>query len=259
MKIRRMRRPEESLTTRRHQLTQQADYLHDPKVELEMQADEILDAVSELERQIRDLKPTSIPTALDAIAKEDRLNLLYNELATAQHRLKSKRGDYYVGTDSGSDLRPSFDEEVDRSSEESVPANEQATLPAETSDETGMLQPAVVSASVVHCGPLFEPTAFDPLPTKGIASMFRLDKDDAVNTAIWKKHAKSAKRQKGLLLARIEKNGGSAQSTFNPALVGDWLVDEGLKTREQVDRTLANNLPRRSAHLREAMSDLLAQ
>ena len=224
-----------------------------------MQADEILDAVSELERQIQDLKPTSIPTALDAIAKEDRLKLLYNELKTAQHRLKSKRGDYFGGNDSGSDLRLSFDQQEDRSSEESVPANEHARLPAETSDETGMLQPAEVSEPVFHNDRPFDPTAFDPLPTKGIASMFRLEKDDAANTAAWKKYAKSANRRTGLLLARIEKNGGCAQSTFNPALVGDWLVDEGLKTREQVDRTLANNLPPRSAHLREMFSELFAQ
>jgi hypothetical protein len=94
--------------------------------------------------------------------------------------------------------------------------------------------------------------AFDPMPLSGIASMFQLDKDPARNLERWKGYARKASQDsmKDFKLARIEVGSGSKQSTFNPLLIGRWLltIDNWL-TVEKVNRKLKSNLPERSKHL----------
>lgn len=91
----------------------------------------------------------------------------------------------------------------------------------------------------------------DPLPLDGIARMFVVDREsDEKNINKWKGFAHNAKRN-GLLVARTQKIGGTGQSWFDPVKVGNWLVKKGKMPQEKVDRILLNNLPTRSAHLKD--------
>lgn len=94
-------------------------------------------------------------------------------------------------------------------------------------------------------------STFDPLPLSGIARMFKLDVDTAVNSVIWKKYAEFASRN-GLETYRISRGAGHSQSTFDPEGVGEWLVKQirGLPQAD-VNRILANNLPNRSKDKKE--------
>lgn len=94
------------------------------------------------------------------------------------------------------------------------------------------------------------PGVFDPISTSGISNMFRLDKEDKNNTKIWERLAKDAVRN-GLRDARVTTGKGRAQSTFNPYLVGEWAIKHRGLDRAKVDRILLNNLPHRSAYLRD--------
>ncbi|MCK9387701.1 MAG: hypothetical protein M0Q22_04820 [Sulfuritalea sp.] len=91
---------------------------------------------------------------------------------------------------------------------------------------------------------------FDPLRTNGIALLFPLDTENTKNISIWKALAKNAKRN-GLSVARIQLIGGKAQSRFDPLKVAEWLVATGKYTQKKVDQILSNNLPARSAHLKD--------
>lgn len=93
----------------------------------------------------------------------------------------------------------------------------------------------------------------DPLLTDGIAKMFPLAKDETENIEIWRDLAHNAER-KELAPARVLKGSGHAQSLFDPVKVGDWLVAKGKFTKERVDRILSNNLPDRSAHLKDLLA-----
>lgn len=93
----------------------------------------------------------------------------------------------------------------------------------------------------------------DPLPLDGIAGMFSLAEDKTKNIEIWRDLAHNAIRNK-LSLARVLRGSGHAQSLFDPVKVGDWLVVKGKLVREKVDRILANNLPKRSAHLKDLLA-----
>ncbi len=92
--------------------------------------------------------------------------------------------------------------------------------------------------------------AFDPIPLSGISQIFSLDKDVQQNQVIWKSLAEKASRN-NLLEARISKGSGKAQSTFDPWLVAEWLINKGHISRDKALRKLANNLPPRSAHLKD--------
>jgi len=98
--------------------------------------------------------------------------------------------------------------------------------------------------------PKLEESVYDPLPTDGIAVMFRLAVDDDENLAIWRELAHKAKRN-GLLNSRVSPSSGRQQSTFDPSKVGEWLVSNGKFSQAQIGRILLNNLPPRSAHLRD--------
>ena len=93
--------------------------------------------------------------------------------------------------------------------------------------------------------------AFDPLPLGVIAGIFRLKKDDEENLKRWQYYAGKAS-QNGLRAARVEVRRGKAQSTFNPYLVGCWVIlrNDGL-TPDSVNRKLSNALPSRSVHLKD--------
>ncbi len=93
--------------------------------------------------------------------------------------------------------------------------------------------------------------AFDPLPIEGIAEMFPLTSLGVGNLQAWKRLAGNASRNK-LNKTRVVTSSGKAKSTFDPWLVGEWIISEnrGL-TQEAVYRKLAKNLPMRSAHLKD--------
>lgn len=86
---------------------------------------------------------------------------------------------------------------------------------------------------------------FDPLVLDVIAKMFQQDSDSAANNVIWKKNAKNAKRN-GLDQARITIGKGTAQSTYDPEKVGEWLISKGKLDQAKLYRILGSNLPARS-------------
>lgn len=90
-----------------------------------------------------------------------------------------------------------------------------------------------------------EQSIFDPLPLSGIAKMFKL-----IDFSKWKTLADQASKN-GLIKARVSAGSGNAESAFDPERVAEWLVNKGHYTRERADHVLANNLPPRSAHMKE--------
>lgn len=92
-----------------------------------------------------------------------------------------------------------------------------------------------------------ELSTFDPVSLSGIAKMFRLNPDDEQNIEMWKKHAEKAS-ENGLKKARVSVSRGSEESTFDPELVGDWLVykQRTIFTRAKINNILRKNLPKRS-------------
>lgn len=90
----------------------------------------------------------------------------------------------------------------------------------------------------------------DFLPLDAIALMYPINADGLKNIKEWRVLAKNAGRN-GLNVARKVTGKGKAQSIFDPAVVGEWLVKEAEKTQSQVNAILSNNLPKRSAHLKE--------
>ena len=98
-----------------------------------------------------------------------------------------------------------------------------------------------------------EPSSpFDPLPTDGIAKVFSLDSDPIKNIKKWRTLIKNCKRN-GLVSARLVTGKGKGQSVFDLEAVGDWLVENGEIERAKVNRLLNNNLPHRSAHLKDLL------
>ena len=91
---------------------------------------------------------------------------------------------------------------------------------------------------------------FDPLFLSAISRIFILDRDTLINKTRWKAFAKDANRN-GLVEARIVKGKGKRESTFDPIKIGDWLVTKAYKTMAEVNKSLASNLPNRSAHKKE--------
>jgi hypothetical protein len=91
---------------------------------------------------------------------------------------------------------------------------------------------------------------FDPLSLSAISMIFALDRDALTNKTRWKAFAKDANRN-GLVGARIVKGKGKRESTFDPIKIGDWLVTKAYKTMAEVNKSLAKNLPDRSAHKKE--------
>ena len=113
-----------------------------------------------------------------------------------------------------------------------------------------MLPQAVAPAS-----PSPSQSPYDPLPLNGIAAMIPRVSDAEENRKVWRGLAKNA-RKNGLDIARVGTGSGTRQSTFDPSLVGDWLVNhqEGKFDRARVDRILLSNLPPRSAHLKDLLA-----
>lgn len=218
----------------RLELARQQDYQHDPATQEERQAAfDAVTAVHDLQRQIRDLELAPTPTALDVIAREDRLKTLSVELGQAKLHIEPLRGDY---PDASHQVTPG---EGTHESEAIVGSDEAKPTARQTSSDSNNS---------------FSPTDFDPLPTSGIAKIFKLTLDVSDNVDEWKRLAKYAARN-GLSTSREMAGKGKAESRFNPCGVGDWLVSSGKMSRERVDRILLGNLPPRSAHLR----DLLVQ
>lgn len=81
---------------------------------------------------------------------------------------------------------------------------------------------------------------FDPLPRAGITALFNH------NGLNWKTYFERA-AVNGLSEAR-ENVGSSIR--YNPFKVGEWLVKKGHYSQEQIDRKLANNLPKRSMDMK---------
>ncbi len=104
--------------------------------------------------------------------------------------------------------------------------------------------------SVVGTEPGPSQSLFDALPLNGIAAMFLLDQDGEKNRETWTAYAHNAKRN-GLDSARTSSGHGRRQSSFDPSLVGDWLVAKGRIDRARANRILKANLPSRSAHLKD--------
>jgi len=92
--------------------------------------------------------------------------------------------------------------------------------------------------------------AFDPVPLSTIANMFKLNTDEEKNLKQWRILAAKASRN-GLNKTRVSTGKGKAESTFNPWLVGDWVIQNRGYTQEKVNRKLANNLPERSKDLKD--------
>jgi hypothetical protein len=115
---------------------------------------------------------------------------------------------------------------------------------------------AILPQAVATASPAPPQSPYDPLPLNGIATMFLLVQGDAKrNGEIWKDFAHNATKN-GLVSARIRTGSGKRQSTFDPSLVGDWLVNHqnGKFDRACVDRILRKNLPPRSAHLKDLLA-----
>lgn len=79
-----------------------------------------------------------------------------------------------------------------------------------------------------------------PLPRSGIARLFPLKGDQNDNLERWASLARSASTN-GLKSCRVSTGKGTAESLFDPVLVGDWLVQKGLLTRAQVNAALEAN------------------
>ena len=125
-------------------------------------------------------------------------------------------------------------------------------LPVFSSIETnqiGVSNVNKVQEPVAHPIITNEPT-HDPLPLSGIALIFKLEQVDIDNTELWRSFAKEAARN-GLITARVVIGSGTAQSTFDPVAVGEWLVTKGKMDQAKVARFLNSNLPKRSAHLKD--------
>ena len=112
---------------------------------------------------------------------------------------------------------------------------------------------ADVDESLAPSAPPVQESAYDPLPTDGIAAMFPLFRDDDENLERWRNLAHNAPRN-GLADCRVATGSGKRQSTYDPANVGEWLVRKGKFTQAEVDRILLRNLPARSAHLRDLLA-----
>lgn len=86
--------------------------------------------------------------------------------------------------------------------------------------------------------------AFDSLPISGIANLFS-SISPSWDIEEWKKKASKAKTN-GLSESRETVTGGSAESTFNPVRVANWLISNHGSLPEHIERRLRNNLPDRS-------------
>jgi hypothetical protein len=96
--------------------------------------------------------------------------------------------------------------------------------------------------------------AFEPLPLTTIANMFPLEKGG--NIGSWKSLADNAKRN-GLVLARVDSGAGRRESTFNPWLVGEWLIRNKGFTSEKIYRKRMKNLPPGSEDIHNDIMSLL--
>ena len=123
----------------------------------------------------------------------------------------------------------------------------------ETGDVANIETEEDVNGDLAPTSPMIGDSAYDPLPTDGIAVMFPLSRDDDKNLELWRGLAHNAPRN-GLSACRVTKGSGKRQSTFDPAGVGEWLVLKGKFSQAQVDRILLNNLPARSSHLRDLLA-----
>ena len=84
---------------------------------------------------------------------------------------------------------------------------------------------------------------FDPLSRAGIATLFNM-----IDKETWHNYFQRAARN-GLIEARQQ---GPTAFCYNPFLVGEWLIKNNAAcTQDQIDRKLANNLPRRSKSMKE--------
>lgn len=84
---------------------------------------------------------------------------------------------------------------------------------------------------------------FDPLSRAGIAALFNM-----IDKETWHNYFQRAARN-GLIKARQQ---GPTNFCYNPFLVGEWLIKNNAEcTQDQIDRKLANNLPRRSKSMKE--------
>ena len=103
---------------------------------------------------------------------------------------------------------------------------------------------------------IMDESTHDPAKLTVIANMFIVNQVPTDNLEQWKKFAKDAKRN-GLYKARLVTGKGKAQSIYDPVAVGDWLISKGKCNMFQakVNRTLMNNLPTRSAHLKDLYKD----
>jgi hypothetical protein len=94
--------------------------------------------------------------------------------------------------------------------------------------------------------------AFNPISLTGIAVMFQLNKDPVTNLKLWRRYARKAaeKGMEDFKSARVETGSGHKKSTFDPLLIGRWLLTfDNALTVETVNRKLKRNLPERSIHL----------
>lgn len=130
------------------------------------------------------------------------------------------------------------------------------TFPSKNNDDASIInaaEPSIEKESEIK--PLSKETddnetipPFDALPLSGIAKMFKIITDETLNLEEWKEHSGNAARNK-LINSRVIVGRGKRQSTFDPQLVGDWLVNKGYLTQEKVTKSLGKNLPSRSQGL----------
>lgn len=81
-----------------------------------------------------------------------------------------------------------------------------------------------------------------------IALMFPISLDEAENIKKWRRFAQDAMRN-GLNSYRTAASKGRAQSMFDPAGVGEWLVNNAKMNQASVNKCLRKHLPTRSLDL----------
>ena len=117
-------------------------------------------------------------------------------------------------------------------------------VPNQSEANTANQEPVKVAKPIIKN----EPT-HDPSFTDGIAGIFILNKDDAIeNIKKWRRFAQDAVKS-GLDAYRTTVGKGKAQSKFDPAGVGEWLVNNSEMTQAEVNKCLRKSLPQRSIDL----------
>ena len=93
--------------------------------------------------------------------------------------------------------------------------------------------------------------AFPATKLSGIASIFKLKINAEESLSEWKSLSRKAK-ENGLIVARIRKGKGKAESEYNVIQVSEWLVKEAKLSQDIVNRALKRNLPEKYNYLSES-------